>query len=215
MFLKKFTIGLALSSIVVSGAVQATNLTQQTIKIYQIKKESKVKTVNEYNPFNPATLVHSVGNQNRDFYAYFKGDVFPSKYKTPRYGYELQMGSKSMQYLIWSYQEATINQNGGMLSYLTGAGPYFSPFSGDWVYHNTYEKDSYGGNDYVFAKSFASGPSGEAMVQDALNKGQTITFFFESQYNKAAIHKHWGRVIEANIDTGQNITTPWYYNPLI
>ncbi len=210
MFFKKCTIGLALSSIVASGITQTTNLTQQPIKINQIKKEAGIKALGDYNPFNQNTFVHSYANQDGDLYAYYAGDVFPGQWGTPRYGYELRMGNISMHYLIWSYQGAEGNKNGGMISYLTGAGPFLSPYSGGWVYHHAYSQDASGEDGYVFGKSFASGPSGEAMVQDALNKGQTITFFFELQFDRGAIHDHYGRVIEANIDTGQNITTNWF-----
>ncbi len=206
MCLKKFTIGLALSSIVASGVIQTANLTEQPTKI----NTTKLRALDDYNPFNQSTLAYSISNQEGDLYAYYVGDVFPGQWETPRFGFQLSMSEASMHRLIQSYQGVKNNQNGVMLSYLTGPGAFLCPYP-CWVYHEQYTWNASKKNNYVFDKSFASGPSGEAMIQDAINNKQTITFFFELELDRSSSHPYWGRVIEANINTGQNITAAWYH----
>ncbi len=213
MFFKKFTIGLALSSVMVSGFAQTANLSNANTKINQSEMTSKVKTVGDYNPFNQNTFVHSYANQDGDLYAYYAGDVFPGQWGTPRYGYELRMSNISMHYLIWSYDAAVQekkNANGGMISYLIGNVSTIIPYTGGWVYYSQYNKDVSAEDSFVFAISFKNGPLARDIVQDALNNNQTITFFLELQFDRGAVHDHYGRVIVANIDTGQTVTSNWF-----
>ena len=211
MILNKVIMVLALGGVVTPLASSTINLNNYPISVNNKEISSIKKTnVNDVNPFNPNSLKFAIKGTDGNYYAYYEHHAFPSAHESGRYtyGYELNIGFSSMPDLITSYNAAKkigINAKGGMLSYLTNSNFFQTAYSGEWELYPYLNANASYGEKNVFTFSFAqSNYDFYSFVQEAINNHQTVNFYFFSDI------RYWGKVMIANAETQQTLTTNWY-----
>ena len=219
--------------------VSDANAHQQTLEFYfytNYRSESQQEIQSQVQIFNPETgatyttpwqkydrLYHYIFNQEAldnehwdgdDYYAYYEADAFPFPFAGDEhddYGYVAQLSQASTADLVTVYNNdkekfPDLNANVAFVSYLTGHRD-----DSEWSLSGYLDDDMNSTEREALAYSAAGYSTTGAIdfVKNAVNRGQTLTFFLSTAYGDGWHIGIGGQVLMFNNATSDQYIFPW------